>query len=123
MRTIGYRSNVLFILAACVGLLAALGRPWYSGAPPGAADDAAVGEMHSSVEAFFSRLVREFTTSSGTRGWDAFTSTDTILAALIAVAVISSLGVLIPSIEQPAREVLRLVALAMIGIIDEKITN
>jgi hypothetical protein len=123
MRTIGFRSNVLFVLAACVGLLAALDRPWYSQAPPGVGEETGVGEIHSGVEAFFSRLAREFTTSTGTSGWEAFTSTDTILVALIAVAVISSLGVLIPAVEQPARELLRLVALAMLGIVVVKLAN
>jgi len=33
MRTIGFRSNVLFIIAAAAGLVAALGRPWYAKAP------------------------------------------------------------------------------------------
>ena len=33
MRTIGFRSNVLFILAAAFGLIAALGRAWYAPTP------------------------------------------------------------------------------------------
>ena len=40
MRTIGFRSNVLFIIAAAAGLLAALGRPWYARSPVQTAEEA-----------------------------------------------------------------------------------
>ena len=78
MRTIGFRSNVLFILAAAFGLITALGRSWYAAAPVPTADETRIGDVHGPVEEFFSRLAREFTTASGTTGWDAFSSTDTI---------------------------------------------
>ena len=124
MRTIGYRTNVLFILAAAFGLLAALGRPWYASAP------AALGrgvrhrrDATGPVEASFLRLGREVTATDGTTGWDAFTSTDTILVALLAVAVVTAIGSLVPAIEQPCRELLRLVTLAMLGIVVVKLVN
>jgi hypothetical protein len=123
MRTIGFRSNVLFILAAAFGLIAALGRSWYAAAPVPTAEETRIGDVHGPVEEFFSRLAREFTTASGTTGWDAFTSTDTILAALVAVAVIAAVGALIPAVEQPAREVLRIATLAMLGIVVVKLVN
>ena len=84
MRTIGFRSNVLFILAAAFGLIAALGRAWYAPTPVLTPEETRIGDVNGPVEDFFSRLAREFTTASGTTGWDAFTSTDTILAALVA---------------------------------------
>ena len=69
------------------------------------------------------RLTREFSSEGGTRGWDAFTTTDTILAALVAITVVSALGALVPAIEQPCREILRLVTLAMLGIVVVKLVN
>jgi hypothetical protein len=123
MRTIGFRSNVLFILAAAFGLIAALGRAWYARTPALPAEETRIGEVHGPVEDFFARLAREFTTANGTTGWDAFTTTDTILAALVAVAVVCSIGVLIPAIEQPAREILRLATFAMLGIVVVKLAN
>ncbi len=123
MRTIGFRSNVLFILAAAFGLIAALGRAWYAPNPVQTAEEVRIGDVNGPVEEFFSRLAREFTTASGTTGWDAFTSTDTILAALVGVAVVSALGVLIPAVEQPAREILRLATLGMLGIVVVKLAN
>jgi hypothetical protein len=123
MRTIGFRSNVLFILAAAAGLIAALGRPWYAHAPVQTPEEVRIGDVNGPVEEFFMRLSREFTTASGTTGWDAFSTTDTILCALIGVAVLGAMGTLIPAIEQPAREVLRLVTLGMLGIVVVKLVN
>jgi hypothetical protein len=123
MRTIGYRSNVLFMLAAAFGLVAALGRPWYAPAPVALAEESSIGDVQGPVEGFFLRITREVSTSGGTNGWDAFTSTDTILAALAAVAVVTALGALLPAIEQPCRELLRLVTLAMLGIVVVKLVN
>ena len=123
MRTIGNRSNVLFILAAAFGLLAALGRPWYAPAPVALAEESNIGDVHGPVEGFFLRITREVSTSGGTKGWDAFTSSDTILAALAVVAVVTALGALAPAIEQPCRELLRLVTLGMLGIVVVKLVN
>ena len=33
MRTLGYRTNAVLAVAAAAGVIAALGRPWYAGAP------------------------------------------------------------------------------------------
>ena len=123
MRTIGFRSNVLFVIAAAVGLLAALGRPWYAQAPVQTPEEARIGDVQGPVEQFFSRLAREFTTENGTTGWAAFHSTDTLLAVLVAIAIVTALGTLIAGVEQPCREVLRLATLAMLGIVVVKLAN
>ena len=123
MRTIGFRSNVLFIIAASAGLLAALGRPWYARSPVRTAEEARIGDVQGPVEQFFSRLAREFTSEDGVTGWAAFHTTDTILAVLVAIAVVTALGTLIVGIEQPCREVLRIVTLAMLGIVVVKLAN
>ena len=68
MRTIGFRSNVLFIIAAAAGLLAALGRPWYAKAPVQTPEEARIGDVQGPVEQFFSRLAREFTSEDGVTG-------------------------------------------------------
>jgi membrane protein implicated in regulation of membrane protease activity len=123
MRTIGFRSNVLFIIAAAVGLLASLGRAWYAPTPAATPEETRIGDVHGPVEEFFMRLSRELTTASGTTGWDAFTTTDTILVALVSIAVVSSLAALVPRVEQPARELLRLATFAMLGIVVVKLAN
>jgi len=123
MRTIGFRSNVLFIIAAAIGLLAALGRPWYAPAPVALAEEANIGDVQGPVEGFFLRLGREVSTGAGTSGWDAFTSTDMVLTALVVVAIVSAICALAPGIEQPAREILRVATLAMLGIVVVKLVN
>jgi hypothetical protein len=123
MRTIGFRSNVLFILASAFGLLAALGRPWYAPAPVALAEEANIGDVNGPVEGFFLRITREVSTAGGTKGWDAFTSTDTILAALVLIAAVTALGTLVAGIEQPCREILRLATLAVLGIVVVKLVN
>src|SRR3954454_22987333 len=91
MRTIGFRSNVLFIIASAFGLLASLGRPWYAPAPVAQAEEANIGDVQGPVENFFLRLGREFGNDGGTTGWNAFTTTDMILSALVVFAIISAI--------------------------------
>jgi hypothetical protein len=123
MRTIGFRSNVLFILAAAFGLIAALGRPWYARPPVAGIEDPGVGSVPGPAKGFFTQLAREVSTNGGTTGWHAFSSVDTILVALVAITVVSALGALAPGIERPARALLRVVTLAMLGIVVVKLVN
>ncbi len=123
MRTIGFRPNVLFIIAAAFGLLASLGRPWYAPAPAATLAETGVGEVQGPSGGVFLQLAREFTAEGGTKGWDVFTSTDTILMGLVAVAVVTAIASLVPGAERPAREALRLVTLAMLGIVVVKLVN
>jgi hypothetical protein len=123
MRTIGFRSNVLFIIASAFGLLAALGRPWYAPGMAATVEEARIGDVQGPVESFFARLWREIASEGGTKGWDAFTSTDVLLILLLGIAVATAIGALIPGIERPARLVLRLVTLAMLGIVVVKLVN
>ena len=121
---IGSRSNVLFILAAAFGLLAALGRPWYAPAAP-ALDPRRRHRERPEPGRGLRRphLARGRRPPAARRAGTRFTSTDTILVALALIAVVSALGSLVPAIEQPCRELLRLVTLAMLGIVVVKLVN
>ncbi len=123
MRTIGSRSNVLFIFAAAFGLLASLGRPWYATGRAARVEETGIGEVGGPVEDFFSHLLREISAKGGTTGWVAFSSTDTILTALVVIAIVTALGTMISGVQQPCREILRLVTLAMLGIVVVKLAN
>ena len=57
MRTIGFRSNILFAIAAAIGVVAALGRPWY-GRP-------VEGRRGRQMEYLFSGIGRAFTEQHG----------------------------------------------------------
>lgn len=123
MHTLGFRSNVLFVIAASIGLVASLGRAWYGPAvPPTPADG--VATMPGPVEAFFSRLAREFTETGGTTGWDALTTTDIMICVLVPIVVATALAVmLVPALQVVAREVLRAAALALLGVVVVKLVQ
>lgn len=125
MRTLGFRSNVLFVIAASVGLVASLGRPWYAPAfmSAPAEGDPLVGEVQGPVEGFFSRLAREFTATDGTTGWHVFTTTDMVLCGLVTLVSLSALALLVPPLQMVAREILRAAALALLGVVVVKLAN
>src|SRR5919107_4772338 len=75
MRTIGFRSNILFAIAAAIGLIAALGQPWY-GPSPAARKNQAVGELPTQMEDFLNGIGRAFTEHGGTTCWGALKSAD-----------------------------------------------
>jgi hypothetical protein len=115
MRTLGFRTHALVALAAAIGVIAALGRPWYA-APPAVAKEGDVGEFGGSVEGLGSAIGRWIRESGGTTGWDALGGWGTALAVLAAVAAAGALGCLVPALQGVAREALRYGGLAMFGI-------
>src|SRR5919107_4092059 len=79
MHTIGFRSNILFAIAAACGVVAALGRPWYAATPVGA-DGQTIGELPTQMEDFFSGLGRAFSEQGGITGWAALHTADRLIA-------------------------------------------
>ena len=117
MRTLGFRSNALVALAAAVGVIAALGQPWYAAAPrPPAADVTAVGSFDGSVDGLASGISRWITEASGTTGWDALGTWAAVLAGLAALTAAGALGCLVPPLQGVAREALRYAGLGAFGI-------
>jgi hypothetical protein len=86
MRTIGFRSNILFAIAAAIGIIASLGRPWYG--PSAIAKQQAVGELPSQMEDFLNGIGRAFSSSQGTTGWVALETSDTLIAGLAVATVV-----------------------------------
>jgi hypothetical protein len=117
MRTLGFRSHALLAVAAAVGVIAALGRPWYANAPRAAeADPTSVGDLHGPVESLSAGISRWVTEASGTSGWDALGVWGSVLAGLAALTALGALGCLVPAIQGVAREALRYASLATFGI-------
>src|SRR5215212_7169592 len=117
MRTLGFRTHVLFAAAAAVGVLAALGEPWYANAPHAAeADTASVGTLEGPVESLSAGVSRWVTETSGISGWNGLGAWGTVLAVLAALTALGAFGCLMPAIQGVAREVLRYAALAMFGV-------
>jgi hypothetical protein len=117
MRTLGFRTNVLLAVAAAIGVIAALGRPWYAEAPKPAEESAqAIGALHGPANGFTEGVERWVTETAGTPGWDALGVWATVLAALAALTAVAALACLVPSIQGVARELVRYSALACFGV-------
>jgi hypothetical protein len=117
MRTLGFRSHALFAVAAAVGVIAALGEPWYARAPvPVASDPDAVGSLHGPVEGLSAGISRWVTETSGVSGWDALGVWGGLLAGAAALTAVGAVLCLVPAVQGIAREALRYAGLATFGI-------
>ena len=122
MRTIGFRSNILFAIAAAIGLVAALGQPWY-GPSPAARKDQAVGELPTQMEDFLNGIGRAFTAHGGTTGWEAFKTADTLIAGLAVATVVLLVLTLVPALQVHVGALARWTSLAVFGVIAVKLID
>ncbi|MGI8779109.1 MAG: hypothetical protein ACR2L8_02865 [Solirubrobacteraceae bacterium] len=114
MRTIGFRSNILFAIAAAFGVVAALGRPWYG--PPRAATDAEMEDLLGGIG-------RAFSEPGGTTGWEALRTADELIAGL-AVGTVALLALtLVPALQVHLQPVARWAALATLGVVLLKLVD
>ena len=120
MRTIGFRSNILFAIAAAFGIIASLGRPWY-GSSPAAADDRAVGEIPHTMEEFFTGIGRSFSNSDGMTGWIALETADSLIAGLAVATVLLLVLTMAASLQMRVQVLARWTALATLGVIVVKL--
>jgi hypothetical protein len=109
MRTHGFRTHVLLVVAGAVGLLASLSRPWYARAPSPRTDDPLFGLFHG--------LQRWVSDSQGVTGSSALGSWATALALLACVSALAGLCATVPSLQGLARDPLRYAALAAAAIV------
>jgi hypothetical protein len=117
MRTAGFRTHLLLVLAGAMGVLASLSRVWYGQAPkPAAGSASAVGEMTGPLDGLYHGLGRWATASGGTSGWTALGDSGTALAGLSALAAIGALACAAPALQGLGRELLRYAALAAFAI-------
>jgi hypothetical protein len=117
MRTLGFRTHALLVLAAAIGVIAALGRPWYAPAPAPVDDELkSIGDLQGPIDRLGDAVGRLASESTGTTGWDALGTWATVLAVLAAIAALGALGCLVPSLQGIAREVLRYGGLACLGV-------
>ena len=78
MRTLGFRTHVLVVLAAAAGLAVSLGRPWY-GAGPAQIGDTDVGQLDGPIRALWGGITR-LGTNTGESGWHTLGPWGTVLA-------------------------------------------
>jgi hypothetical protein len=114
MRTLGFRSNVLFAIAAAFGVIAALGQPWYGPAPP---------STDAPMEDLFDGIARAFTISEGTSGWDAMGSADGLIAGLAVGAALMSIFTIMPPWQQHLQPVARWFAIGTFSVVAVKLVD
>jgi hypothetical protein len=118
MRTHGFRTHALLALAAAVGVIAALGRPWYAAAPKPVVDDLeSFGKLHGPVDGLTNGIARWFSETTGATGWDSLGTVGTAIAVMAALTAFGSLGCLVPPIQGVAREALRYSSLACFALV------
>jgi preprotein translocase subunit Sec61beta len=109
MRTIGFRSNILFAIAAAIGVVAALGRPWYA--------PAVKGDEDAQMESLLSGIGRAFTESDGRTGWDSFTQADTLIVGLTVTTVVLLVLAMIPAVQLHVQALARWTGIATLGVV------
>jgi hypothetical protein len=94
MRTHGFKSHVLLVLAGAAVLLMSLSRPWYARAPrPIPADQTEdIGDVNGPLYGLFHGMERWVTDSSGVTGWHALGMVGTVMAGLAGLAALCALG-------------------------------
>jgi hypothetical protein len=114
MRTIGFRSNILFAIAAAFGVVAALGRPWYG--PSESPTDARMEDL-------FKGIGRAFTESDGTTGWAALTTADSAIAGLACATAVLLVFTLVQPLQVHVQALARWTALATLAVVAVKLID
>jgi preprotein translocase subunit Sec61beta len=109
MRTIGFRSNILFAIAAAIGVVAALGRPWYA--------PVVKGDEDAQMESLLNGVGRAFTEPSGRTGWESFTQADSLMAGLAVATVILVVLAMVPAVQRHVQALARWTGLATFGVV------
>jgi hypothetical protein len=109
MRQLSPATNLLLACLSALGLVAALGLPWYA---PAAVIDPAVAAGQGSVEEFGARLARTFTSTGETwTGTEALGTGRTLLLLAAGAVVFLCLLMIVPFLRSAVRDVLRAAAL------------
>ena len=105
-------SNLLLACLAALGLVPALGLPWYAGQHTPGPDDP------TGIEAIAAGVARWFSSSGATTtGTEALTTIETILLGVAAATVVLAAAMLITPLRPLVREILPVVPLAAPAIV------
>jgi len=117
MRSLGFRTHVLYALASAAGLILSLGRTWYAATPAAPASNGTVGEMPDTISRFFAGLARSVTQDGGAPGWDQLKTAGTFLVALALILAVCALGALVPKLQRAAASGAQLASLLALATV------
>jgi hypothetical protein len=118
MRTHGFRTHVLLVLAGAAVVVASLARPWYARAPkPVPEQTQDIGDVNGPLYGLFHGMQRWVTDSHGSTGWESIGPWATLLAAMAGIAAVSALCVATGSLQGLGRDPLRWCALTVAGVV------
>jgi hypothetical protein len=122
MRTLGFRTHILLVAIGAIGVLAALGRPWYA-RPPALVEqpDGFVGS--GPLYGLADGLERWLTDPTGVTGWHALGSWGVALAGLSVFAAACAAACLSPALQGLVREPLRYASFAAFAIAAWKLVD
>ena len=124
MRTLGFRTHVLLAIAGAIGVLYALSRPWYAGAPlPMQEDNAGIGDIHGPLNAFLDGAKRWVSGADGVAGWQALDHWGQMIAAMVLVAVLGSLACTTAKLQVLGRDLARYGSFAVMAIVAWKLVD
>jgi hypothetical protein len=113
MRTFGFHTRVTLVLAGALGVLVALGRPWYAPAPPPPPDNSNSFDVHGPLYEVLHAAKRWATAAGGSTGWDSLGWSGQLFAGLCLIVAISAVGSLVPTLQGIVRDPLRYGSLAL----------
>jgi hypothetical protein len=117
MRSLRFRTHVLYALASAAGLIASLGRTWYAPAPAAPASNGTVGEMPDTISQFFAGLSRSVTQQGGAAGWQQLDTAASFLLALGVILAVCALGSLVPRLQRASASGAQLAALLALATV------
>lgn len=124
MRTLGFRTHVLLAIAGAVGVLFALSRPWYAGAPLPLQDEkAGIGDIHGPLNAFMDGAQRWVSGADGVTGWKALDHWGLGIGAMVLVTVLGALACTTPKLQVLGRDLARYGSFATLAIVAWKLVD
>jgi hypothetical protein len=116
MRTLGFRTHILLVIAGAAVVVISLGRPWYGPAPAPLPDNTTLFEVHGPLQSFLDALVRWITSPDGTSGWDALGTSGQVIAGLALGSAVCSFACLLPPIQAIVSVPLRYLSFAVFAV-------
>ena len=121
MRTIGFRSNILFAIAAAFGIIAALDRPLVRAVPVRRDGSARSARCRARWRTSSAASAGRSPTTAGSPAGTRCTSADTLIAGLAIATVLLLVLTMVPSLQLQVQALARWTSMATFGVIVVKL--